>query len=540
MNHTSRRLPYVAATLAAAAVIALAAAPSGLGQESGRRPDLAALEQQLARLQERVAALEEGAADVRAPFVVRDEQNREIFRVAVKDGQPELVLGEERAPLLAVAIAGETRNPRLTIGKESGARFEAGIADGGNGAYVTLIDQAGVERTSIKADGQATAIGLTNAQGFEILKAGVENEETKLTLGTEPGARLEAEVADGGEGVSVTLTDKANTERVVISSAGDDAPLTVSDEQAAAFFTVKQEQEQARMILGHEDGARLRAGVTEGGGGSFVSLIDKANTEGAFVVAEADSTVIALAGDKSEEFFSVRLEAQQPRLTVGKADAARLQAGVTKDGDGSFLSLIDGGNEERAWIMGEPDRAHLGLSDKFVQVDLGTTDDAGKRLGLFLGKDDRTLASLRASAEDGGWVTVMNAKGEAVAGLLADTEGGELHVAGPNGGVTQAMIGGTSQGGLMYLYEDSGKPRINLEATKVGTFSVQGDAGIIMLTSGNTAPRLELADRAGTPMVQLGITTGGEGIVRTGPGGNGPAGVLGAGLKPASSIQGKK
>jgi hypothetical protein len=40
--------------------------------------------------------------------------------------------------------------------------------------------------------------------------------------------------------------------------------------------------------------------------------------------------------------------------------------------------------------------------------------------------------------------------------------------------------------------------------------------------------------------VQLGVTTDGVGKVITGPGGNGPAGTLGAGRQAASSIQGKK
>jgi hypothetical protein len=51
---------------------------------------------------------------------------------------------------------------------------------------------------------------------------------------------------------------------------------------------------------------------------------------------------------------------------------------------------------------------------------------------------------------------------------------------------------------------------------------------------------LVILNAAGENAVELGAMTSGIGIVRTGPGGSGPAGNLGGGLLPASSIQGKK
>lgn len=530
----------IAAALTLVTVTAFAAVPPQptLGQENAA-PGVAALQRQLAELQKRIEALEERTSAVEAPFTVRDAQGREIFRIDEVNGQPELVFGTEAMRLLSIAVDRETRSPKLVLGKENGARFEVGIAESGNGAFVTLVDQAGVERVSIAADIHATTISLTSAQGFEILNAGVENEEIALVLGTDPGARLEAGLSEGGESSFLKLTDKGNNDRVSLAAGGEEAPLALSDEQADPFFTVKVEQEAPQMVLGKGDAARLQAGVTKGGAGSFISLIDQANSENAFITAEGADTVLALADEQNAEFFSVRFVQQKPRLTVGTPDGARLQAGVTTGGDGSYLSLIDGSDEERASITALTSNTVLSLSDQHMQTDLGSTDESGKRGGLFFGKDELAFVSVRAGATDGGSVTVMNAKGDAVAGILADDEGGEVHVTGPNGGVSQAMIGGTSRGGLFYLYEPSGHPRVSLEGMKAGSVTVQGDAGVIRMTSGETAPRVELGDSAGTPVVQLGVTTDGAGIVRTGPGGNGPAGTLGSGLKPASSIQGK-
>jgi hypothetical protein len=494
----SRRVAYLAAAVAVSAVIGIALLPvrPGFSQDAVPGSDLAALQRELADLRQRVQTLEERPATFKAPFIVTDGQDREILRVA---------------------IAGDTKQAKLVLGSESAARFEAGVADGGIGSFVTLIDQAGVERTSIAANANGTTIGLTSAQGFEIFKAGVEAEEIKLTLGTEPGARLEAGVEKGGDGSFLKLTDKANTEQVAATAT--DTP---------------------RLVVGAEEGARLQAGVLEGQTGAFMSLIDKANAEGAFIVADAESTAIALADDQNEEFFSVRFVGQQPRLTVGKPEGARLQAGLTTGDDGSYLSLIDGGGEERASITARATQTQLSLNDNFMQADLGSSDETGKRAGMFLGKDDIVLASLRSDPAEGGTVTVMNPKGEAVAGLLADDEGGEFHVAGPNGGVSQALIGGTSQGGLLALYDSAGNPRVHMEAAKQATFAIEAETGAVTMTTGETAPRLEVGDSTGMALVQLGITKGGVGMVLTGPGGNGPAGTLGAGLQAASSIQGRK
>jgi len=41
-------------------------------------------------------------------------------------------------------------------------------------------------------------------------------------------------------------------------------------------------------------------------------------------------------------------------------------------------------------------------------------------------------------------------------------------------------------------------------------------------------------------VVEAGVLSKGIGIVRTGPGGDGPAGVVGGPVRPASSIQGRK
>ena len=52
--------------------------------------------------------------------------------------------------------------------------------------------------------------------------------------------------------------------------------------------------------------------------------------------------------------------------------------------------------------------------------------------------------------------------------------------------------------------------------------------------------RFQITDATGAAMIVAAISTKGVGVVRTGPGGNGPAAMLGSIALPASGIQGRK
>jgi hypothetical protein len=252
---------------------------------------------------------------------------------------------------------------------------------------------------------------------------------------------------------------------------------------------------------------------------------------------EAGSRTGLFLRKQDADFFSVGLLQQRARLVLGAPDGARLQAGVLTTNDGSYVSLIDQSDTERAVMSASGSKTLLTLEDNNMQVDLGSYES--DRYGLYLSKDGAVRANLRFSPDGGGAVNVANTTGKLVAGIIGSEEGGRMVVTGPQGGVTLASLAGDPEGGRLALYDPEGNPLVDGAATKTGHLQVTSSNGGIVMTTGESAPRLEVSDGAGTVLIQAGVTTDGVGIVRTGPGGNGPAGVLGAGLKAASSIQGK-
>ena len=85
------------------------------------------------------------------------------------------------------------------------------------------------------------------------------------------------------------------------------------------------------------------------------------------------------------------------------ASAAHLQIGITKGGEGSYVSLYDSGKTERASITATEKSTQLALNDTKMTVDLGS-DLLSDAAGLWLSKDDLTYASIRFNKAKGGSV----------------------------------------------------------------------------------------------------------------------------------------
>jgi hypothetical protein len=571
--------------LAKASTLVLCLIAPALTAAQQNAADLAMLRQQIEALSARVEALEEERGEVRTPFAVVDEAGAEILRVSVVDGQPHLELGREGATVFSAGIAADTRAAKLTVGSEQGARLEFALGDRGVGAALAIVDQAGVERINLEATGQASQIGIADQSAFEVFSVGVEGaEKPKLVLGSDPGtrieagiegdddtflkfidrggaerallsaeaeivrivlgedsgARLQAGVTDDGGGSFLSLIDESNAERAFMMGSTEATVVALADATNEEVFSARLVEDQPRVVIGREGKSRLQAGVTTEGSGSFMSLIDTSDVERLHLTGDGEKTEMVIAGGDSEEQIALRLESRVPRLIMGKADGARLQAGVTEGGGGSFVSLIDIGNNERVAMTARGNAALLELVDPNLHATLGSVDQGGQKAGLYLGRDEQDLVALRLT-ETGGTVRVADPQGNVVAGLLVDAaRGGRVVAAGAGGGTTLAALSGGPEGGQVSVFDKAGDVRAYLEAHASGDVAVLDDTGMILMTTGETAPRLALSDAAGTIMVRLGMSTDGVGVVNAGPAGNGVAATLGSQFEAASSIQGKK
>lgn len=100
-------------------------------------------------------------------------------------------------------------------------------------------------------------------------------------------------------------------------------------------------------------------------------------------------------------------------------------------------------------------------------------------------------------------------------------------------------------GGIASVYApEGGSPRVTLMAEgfngSVNVLNADGWTAAAIETGGGGSGRLVITDANANIMVEAGVLKKGVGIVRTGPGGEGPAGVIGGTVKVASSIQGRK
>lgn len=145
---------------------------------------------------------------------------------------------------------------------------------------------------------------------------------------------------------------------------------------------------------------------------------------------------------------------------------------------------------------------------------------------------------------NGSSVKVFNATGKAVAGVLAEPEGGTVVLTGPAGGKSAVSLSVESTGGKVRVFPAAGgSARAELIADgssgAMTVFGADGTAAAGVESARTGAGRFVIANAAGQTAVELGVLSDGRGMVKAGPAGFGAAGIVG-GLLPASSIQGRK
>lgn len=206
---------------------------------------------------------------------------------------------------------------------------------------------------------------------------------------------------------------------------------------------------------------------------------------------------------------------------VGNALGAAAVLGTDVLGNMS-LRLFDAQRQASVWLSAATEGGYLRLNNKA----------------------NKEALSLSTDLSGAGRVKVFSAAGAAVTALTSDASGGRVLVVDGQSGKNTVTLSTSPEGGLVSVYApEGGSPRAMMVADGTsGSINVLNGSGIAaaaLETGSGGAGRLIVTDSSGAIMVEAGTLTKGIGIVRTGPGGFGPAGVTG-GVMPASSIQGRK
>jgi hypothetical protein len=182
-------------------------------------------------------------------------------------------------------------------------------------------------------------------------------------------------------------------------------------------------------------------------------------------------------------------------------------------------------------------------TQRYAGVNLSAKDEGGHL--TLANKGKKEALTLLVDQSGAGRVKVFSAAGRAVTGLSSDANGGRVLVVDGNSGMNAVTLSTSAEGGMVNVYApEGGSSRASLIADgnsgSVNVYNSTGIAAAAMETGAGGSGRLVITNAAGDITVEAGTLPKGIGIVRTGPGGDGPAGVVGGTVRPASSIQGRK
>jgi hypothetical protein len=302
--------------------------------------------------------------------------------------------------------------------------------------------------------------------------------------------------------------------------------------------------------------AKIRADVTQLQGQVAKSKADIAQLQGAVaqlktpqpangqsLTLRAPFTVKDAAG---RIVFQVDVPADRnlPRAIVGNPAGAHVEMGPSPGGAAAF-ALFDDSKELLVALVGNPQRSFLRLRDNEQSASLGNIENIGT--GLFLRKGNEQVADVSADKAGAGTVRIFGAGSKITASLssVPGSEGGQVALTGPLGGNTAVQLKVTPTGGKVRVFPvEGGKARAELiadgDSGAMTVFNGSGSSAAVVESGKSGSGHLVILNAAGENAVEAGAINGGIGVVRTGPAGSGPAGNLGGGLLPASSIQGKK
>jgi hypothetical protein len=445
---------------------------------------------------------------------VKLEKGKKQFFLVDAATEPSLKLGDEKQPGFEVsdgqdAIVSLKKNQAsLRMATEaSGISLVRAINGGGHSVAI----ESGPDYSVVEAQrGDPDWIQIGMIEGAPALKL-VRGGKTTADIGTPEGKNTALRIydKDGALAVQAGLGSGAEESSSLSLWRGDNAVASLrQDIKGEAVFEIRRAEGQLAAQLGRVDegkGTALRIFDTSGKVAVGAGLDTDNNA--AVRVARQGKTAASMSAD----------EKGNGRVQIAKAEKAVGFFGVNDDGRPALRLADDTGIRALALEGLDGGDGSIKLySDGNLSAHMGPASGKNTALRFFM-NSETPMAAIGIDATGNGAVRVGDTAGTTLAGLAVDSDGG----------------------GSVVAYHKSGRPAASLAIGDGGVGSVQvyTTGGVLLgsLTQGVNGGILQLNDMGGTPMVEAG-TTGGRGIVRTGPMVQ-RGGILGL---PGSYIMGKQ
>jgi hypothetical protein len=289
------------------------------------------------------------------------------------------------------------------------------------------------------------------------------------------------------------------------------APFEVVDDRGRVVFRVNDD---GWSLMNANGKPVVAASSDEGIGGLTVAHVARAgNATQLTFTDDGRPKVELLLGSRVVAELGATVEAGTLALSTAKAAGLGdpqpiLHLGQSKDGV-AFFKLNDP-------VSGE------------LHAQLRSDKEGGR---VEVSRSGKTAARLSAT-QNGGTVSVLNAQGAVVGGLIASARGGGgVALTGPAGGESAVSLSVTPGGGSLRLFPvGGGTARAELAADgPTGVLSTYNEAGMAVATM-SSRPQgggmVQISRSDGTTVVEAGASVDGVGVVRTGPVYGGPVGNL--------------
>jgi hypothetical protein len=311
--------------------------------------------------------------------------------------------------------------------------------------------------------------------------------------GTPGGAGAVLTAEPGGRGALTIRNAKGDPVVRVAESGTGDGQLVVHDRGNRGLFLVTPSfagAEWARVTVGGAAGGQSAVMVSQDGkvgGGGVTIQAESGGNPGTVTIRSGTGQLLAAMSANDGGVFLVR------------------------DANGKTRSRLD---QKGVSFMGPTET---------VLARLGPHPQEEKDAALTIMNSAGTPVAIMRAAGETGALSVMNASGKPVAGLLSGAGGGTVGVATASGATLAQMSVSDDGRGLFQVYSPrSGSPLAVLTqaADRVGGLVqiYNEKTSVANLTVGGAgAGYLQLSDPSGTPTVEAGTLSDGNGTVRAGP-----------------------
>ncbi|MDO8360222.1 MAG: hypothetical protein Q7T08_09290, partial [Devosia sp.] len=442
-----------------------------------------------------------------------------IAEISAAEDTPLLLYDLAGKPFFSVGLP-QTGKRLLTLGDPSSTRAEMGITTDGSGAFLAMVDKAGISRATMTIDEEEPAFSAADSSGKDIFSVGPKGQggPVQLTVGDADAAAAMLGVFAGGSGSFVSMQDKSGAQRAAMTADAGEEPILLRNADTAKVFSVgpaNGEGGPMRLVIGEEEKGHASMGIVGADGGALVSLFDSAGALRATVNSDKSGSIMLTDADANATFYVGESGDGGPmQIVLGDDGKEHVDIGLFGGGgaDGSYFTLYDSAGKERTLI----------------------STDATKLMSLY-DPDGQPVFTVAARSSNGDGIDLKVGspdKAHFQTGVLSDGSGTYLSLY-DNGGTERAQITATEKSTQMQLTDANMTADLgsDLLSDKAGLFMSRDDVNFASIRFDKAqGGSIRLGDEAGKQMVGIGRDqTGGGGVIGlNGSGGGKPVAQMSA------------